>query len=108
MTYVLCPDSGSCTTMLCGPLVAFKQNGCVQYEKAGFGTSSKLVASHDHSDEENAPDQIAGFGNEPRIMAYPNPFSDQTDFTFVLTQPAEIRIKLFTVAGRLVRDLVGV
>ena len=39
------------------------------------------------------------------VMNYPNPFERETDFTFELTQPAEIRIKLFTVAGRLIRVL---
>ena len=40
------------------------------------------------------------------VMNYPNPFVDFTDFTYVLTQPAEqARIKIFTIAGRLIRQL---
>lgn len=46
----------------------------------------------------------------PRLMQvhnYPNPFSSQTVFTFVLTGsriPEEVRIKIFTIAGRLIRQ----
>jgi len=40
------------------------------------------------------------------VMNYPNPFQRETDFTFVLTQPAEeVRIKIYTVAGRLLQTL---
>jgi hypothetical protein len=37
---------------------------------------------------------------------YPNPFANETFFTFKLTQiPDELKIKIFTIAGRLVREL---
>ncbi len=37
---------------------------------------------------------------------YPNPFKDNTNFTFRLTQiPDELYIKVFTVAGRLIREI---
>lgn len=40
------------------------------------------------------------------VVNYPNPFRDETEFTFRLTQPAEkVTIKIFTVAGRLIRTL---
>ncbi|MFQ6116620.1 MAG: CARDB domain-containing protein, partial [bacterium] len=40
------------------------------------------------------------------VMNYPNPFRTETDFTYILTQPAdEIRIKIYTIAGRLIREL---
>ncbi|MFQ5633426.1 MAG: FlgD immunoglobulin-like domain containing protein, partial [bacterium] len=39
-------------------------------------------------------------------LNYPNPFDRETEFTFTLTQPAEeIRIKIYTVAGRLIQTL---
>jgi len=42
------------------------------------------------------------------VMNHPNPFSSETDFTYFLTQPAEeVRIKIFTVAGRLINTLVN-
>jgi len=40
------------------------------------------------------------------VMNYPNPFRDETDFTYYLTQPAEeVTIKIFTLAGRLIAVL---
>lgn len=42
------------------------------------------------------------------IYNYPNPFKDDTYFTFEVTgivPPDEIRIKVFTIAGRLIREL---
>jgi len=47
--------------------------------------------------------------NEAKILYvynYPNPFKDATSFTFKLTQiPDEIKIKIFTIAGRLVKEM---
>ncbi|MFZ2322772.1 MAG: C25 family cysteine peptidase [Ignavibacteriaceae bacterium] len=38
------------------------------------------------------------------VYNYPNPFSDQTFFTFKLTQiPDELEIRIFTIAGRLIK-----
>ncbi len=46
---------------------------------------------------------------EPKLLNvynYPNPFSKETYFTFKLTQvPDELKIRIFTVAGRLVREI---
>lgn len=40
------------------------------------------------------------------VMNYPNPFREETDFTYYLTQPAEeVAIKIFTLAGRLIAIL---
>jgi hypothetical protein len=39
------------------------------------------------------------------VMNYPNPFHRRTTFTFVLNLAAEIRIKIFTLSGRLIRTL---
>jgi hypothetical protein len=48
--------------------------------------------------------------NEPQILNvynYPNPFVNETHFTFKLTQiPEEIKIKIFTIAGRLVKEII--
>jgi hypothetical protein len=38
-------------------------------------------------------------------LNYPNPFSDHTSFTFSLSLPADIIIKIYTVSGKLVRAL---
>ncbi|MCX6640179.1 MAG: type IX secretion system sortase PorU [bacterium] len=40
-----------------------------------------------------------------QLLNYPNPFKDQTRFTFYLTEPAQVTIKVYTVAGRMVRVL---
>ncbi|MBK7981688.1 MAG: T9SS type A sorting domain-containing protein [Ignavibacteriae bacterium] len=46
--------------------------------------------------------------SEPKLLEvynYPNPFGSETYFTFKLTQiPDEINIKVFTVAGRLIKE----
>ena len=40
------------------------------------------------------------------LYNYPNPFSNDTYFTFKLTQiPDEVRIKIYTIAGRLVKEI---
>ncbi|MCK9279033.1 MAG: type IX secretion system sortase PorU [Melioribacteraceae bacterium] len=41
------------------------------------------------------------------IYNYPNPFSNETDFTFQhnLTKPIDIKIKIYTVAGRLIEEI---
>ena len=39
------------------------------------------------------------------VMNYPNPFRDTTTFTFFSNQDAEVRIKIYTVAGQLIRTL---
>ena len=47
---------------------------------------------------------------EPKLLNvynYPNPFSKDTYFTFKLTQvPDELKIRIFTVAGRLVKEII--
>lgn len=41
------------------------------------------------------------------VYNYPNPFTNDTYFTFKLTQiPDEISIKVFTVAGRLIKEII--
>jgi flagellar hook assembly protein FlgD len=41
------------------------------------------------------------------VFNYPNPFSKETYFTFKLTQiPDELKIRIFTLAGRLIKEFV--
>ena len=41
-----------------------------------------------------------------RILNYPNPFEDGTTLTYMLTdQTAEVRARIYTITGRLVREL---
>ena len=39
------------------------------------------------------------------VVNYPNPFRDQTEICFEVSQPAEVLIRIFSVAGRPVREL---
>jgi len=39
------------------------------------------------------------------VLNYPNPFATKTSIVFDLTQSAEVRLRIFTVAGRLIRSL---
>jgi hypothetical protein len=38
-------------------------------------------------------------------LVYPNPVDRAARFTFLLTRPANVRIRIYTLAGRMVRDL---
>ncbi len=38
-------------------------------------------------------------------LNHPNPFRDETSFTFILSQQAQVTIKIYTVAGKLIRTL---
>lgn len=40
-----------------------------------------------------------------RVVNYPNPFKDETEITFFLTQPGEVKISIYTVRGLLIRRL---
>ncbi len=49
--------------------------------------------------------QSAGALALSEVVNYPNPFSEKTSICFVLNQPAEVLIRIFTVAGRPVKQL---
>ena len=40
-----------------------------------------------------------------RVLNYPNPVAGPTAFTFVLSRPADVTVRVFTLAGRLIRVL---
>jgi len=40
-----------------------------------------------------------------RVFNFPNPFRDETDLTFTLTQPAKVKIMIHTVRGLLVKTI---
>ena len=49
---------------------------------------------------------VDSIGNIKNVFNYPNPFSSETYFTFILTRYAdEVEIKIYTVSGRLIRDI---
>ncbi len=39
------------------------------------------------------------------VMNYPNPFRNETSFTFVASRDAEVTVKIFTLSGRLIRTI---
>jgi len=39
------------------------------------------------------------------VMNYPNPFRNETSFTFVSSRDAEVTVKIFTLSGRLIRTI---
>lgn len=39
------------------------------------------------------------------VLNYPNPFEDETTFTFFLNRDAEVEVKIYTVAGQLIKKL---
>ncbi|MFQ5632696.1 MAG: C25 family cysteine peptidase, partial [bacterium] len=39
------------------------------------------------------------------VWNYPNPFSDNTSFTFTLNTEAEVKISIYTIAGRLIKTI---
>ena len=42
------------------------------------------------------------------VVNYPNPFPNDTHFTFQLTRDADVEIRIFTVSGRLIRKVTGI
>jgi len=40
-----------------------------------------------------------------KVMNYPNPFRDETTFTFITNQEAEAEIKIYTISGQLIRTI---
>ncbi len=43
-----------------------------------------------------------------RVLNVPNPAAGATNFTYILSRPAEVVIRIYTVSGRLIRNLEGV
>lgn len=48
--------------------------------------------------------QLSGVLRIESALVYPNPVSGPTAFTFTLTRAATVRVRVYTLAGRLVRD----
>lgn len=42
------------------------------------------------------------------VWNYPNPFSDNTSFTFTLNTEADVKISIYTIAGRLIKSIENV
>ncbi|MCH8272704.1 MAG: type IX secretion system sortase PorU, partial [Candidatus Marinimicrobia bacterium] len=90
------------------------------YQKGTLIYPMPLLDAGEHSVTVKAWDSYNNFSEETtvfnisssedlaieRVYNYPNPMSESTDFTFYLTQPAEVvEICIYTVAGRLIRKI---
>lgn len=51
--------------------------------------------------------RVAGEVEISDVLCYPNPMDRETTFTFVLSGPARVRIRIYTLSGRLVDTLEG-
>lgn len=70
--------------------------------KAWDNSNNSTKAFFDFVVVESGELQITG------VMNYPNPFQNATNFTFVSSAEAEVKISIYTVAGRLIRVLDGI
>lgn len=66
----------------------------IQFSDAGANSAMKRVSFVVESDLQLR-----------NVLNYPNPFAEGTEFCFDLTRQALVRIKLFTVAGRLIKTI---
>jgi len=80
-----------------------------QYAPPSFedGTHSLEVRANDRVGNGPATKQISFEVTSDlrleRVLNYPNPMATSTDFTFLMSRPSEVTIKIFTLSGRLVR-----
>ena len=66
-------------------------------DQLGNGPAEKSVAF-----------QVASDLAIERVLNVPNPTAGATDFTYILSRPADVSIRIFTISGRLIRNLDGV
>lgn len=90
------------------------KSGTLEYDFAGLSIgrhSLKLRAwdTYNNSSEATIEFDVASTGTlqVTNIYNYPNPFRDNTAFTFQHNYPADInvKIKVYTVAGRLIKEI---
>lgn len=78
-------------------------------DEGDYVLSLKAWDNANNSTVETLPFRVVSSGKLrlERVMNYPNPFDDRTgtDFTFLVSQEAEIEIKIYTVDGRLIKRL---
>ncbi|MBN2009624.1 type IX secretion system sortase PorU [candidate division KSB1 bacterium] len=81
-----------------------------QLENLSEGLHHLSVKAWDNSN--NSSEQSIQFTLVPagqlslqRVLNYPNPIFNETDFTFLANRSCEVTIKIYTVAGRLIRVL---
>ncbi len=83
-------------------------SGEINYAVTGLapGKHSFKITAWDvaHNESVKKFDLVVGMKDMlSKVYTYPNPASGSTSFTFYLNQEADIKIKIYTVAGRLVK-----
>jgi len=102
------------TNYFTGDLDAGGKTGSINYKFSALdnGDYELLIKAWDvfnNFSEENAFFSVVD-GNDLEIRDvynYPNPFSDNTQFTFQqnLNKPIDVKIKIYTIAGRLIKEI---
>ena len=102
------------TNYFTGDLDAGGRTGVINYKFSSLenGDYELLVKAWDvfnnFSEENTFFSVVDGSDLEIRdVYNYPNPFSDNTQFTFQqnLDKPIEVKIKIYTIAGRLIKEI---
>lgn len=99
ISFTLCPGTNGCGVDICTPLVAFYNDGCVQYEEAVIqGTvTMKTAPAAENSAAEPAP--------KSWMSAFPNPFATTTTLMVNLTEAAHVDIVVYDMRGVAIREL---
>lgn len=102
------------TTYFTGDLDAGGKSGTINYKFTSIenGDHELLVKAWDvfnNFSEQNTYFSVVD-GNDlviRDVFNYPNPFSDRTQFTFQqnLAQPIDVKIKIYSIAGRLIHEI---
>ena len=102
------------TNYFTGDLNTGGKSGTINYKFTSLenGDNELLVKAWDvfnNFSEENTFFSVVD-GNDlviRDVYNYPNPFSDKTQFTFQqnLSEPIDVRIKIYTIAGRLIKEI---
>ena len=89
--------------------------GTMQYKLSGLGEGTHTLSLKAWDNANNSSTSSLIFQIVPRgelrlqeVLNYPNPFSSSTHFTFMISHAAEISIKIYTVDGRMIRNLTGI
>ncbi len=102
------------TNYFVGDLDAGGRSGQINYtfNNLNFGEYSLLVKAWDVFNNFSSELSYFTVVNDDELVIrdvynYPNPFSSSTHFTFNqnLTQPIDVKIKIYTIAGRLIQEI---
>lgn len=99
VTYELCPDSTRCWGGdICGPMVAYGNGPCVQYEMTDEGNQSIAKAPEPQPEAE-----LATFLEQPEAFAFPNPFNESITFEMDLPRSAQVNLVIMDINGKMVK-----